>query len=46
MAKDEEVLLCERMSKGESSIKNGWGLQTKVDDIAAGVVGAVENVLK
>jgi len=34
------------MIKGESRVKNGWDLHAKVDDIVAGVVGAVENVLK
>jgi len=36
------------MRKGESMVKNGWGLYAKVgyDDIMAGIVGAVEDVLK
>jgi len=34
------------MIKGESRIKNGWGLHAKVNDIAAGVAGAVEDVLR
>ena len=36
------------MSKGESRVENGWVLHAKVDDddIAAGMVGAVEDVLR
>jgi len=34
------------MIKGESRVKDGWDLHATVDDIVAGVVGAVEDVLR
>jgi len=36
----------ERMRKGQSRMENGWGLHAKVNNIVAGVVGAVEDVLR